>query len=80
MSEQASKDTSANGHKSLMRCLGEFVGHIAHAVKTDVTPDLRERLVVRRDVQEAVAHTPDGQIILRRTTIDEVERPSPPPT
>lgn len=62
--------------KSLMRSLGEFVGHITRAVKTDVTPDLRERLEVRRDVREAVADTPNGPIVLRRTTIDEIERPS----
>ena len=63
--------------KSLMRSLGEFVGHITRAVKTDVTPDLRQRLEVRRDVQEAFADTPGGQVVLRRTTIDEIERPLP---
>lgn len=60
-----------------MRSLGEFVGHISRAVKADVTPDLRERLEVRRDVREAVADTPSGPIVMRRTTIDEVERPAP---
>lgn len=60
-----------------MRSLGEFVGHITRAVKTDVTPDLRERLEVRRDVREAVADSPGGPIVLRRTTIDEIERPAP---
>lgn len=62
--------------KSLMCSLGEFVGHITCAVKTDVTPDLRERLEVRRNIQEAVADTPGGPIVLRRTTIDEIERPA----
>ena len=28
---------ATNGNKSLMRCLGEFVGHIVHAVKSDST-------------------------------------------
>ncbi len=67
----------APAEKSLMRSLGEFFGHISRAVKTDVTPDLRERLEVRRDVREAVADTPSGPIVLRRTTIDEIERPAP---
>ncbi len=67
----------APAENSLMRSLGEFVGHISRAVKTDVTPDLRERLEVRRDVREAVADTPSGPIVLRRTTIDEIERPAP---
>ena len=69
----------APAEKSLMRSLGEFVGHITRAVKTDVAPDLRERLEVRRDVREAVADTPGGPIIFRRTTIDEIERPPSQP-
>lgn len=51
--------------KSLMRSLGEFFGHIAQGIKTD--PAKKE---VRRTVEEETR--PDG-VILRRTTIEEVE-------
>ena len=47
-----------------MRCLGEFVGHILRAVKSN--PRSRE---VGREVEEQS----DGKITLRRTTIDEIE-------
>ncbi|MBC8202640.1 MAG: hypothetical protein H8E91_02310 [Planctomycetes bacterium] len=52
--------------KSLMRCLGEFVGYIVKSVKTDPTKTTRE---VNRTVEERK----EGQVTLRRTTIDEVE-------
>ncbi|MBL9148822.1 MAG: hypothetical protein JNM94_09035 [Phycisphaerae bacterium] len=51
--------------KSLMRSLGEFFGHIAQGIKTDPT-----KKEVRRTVEEETR--PDG-VILRRTTIEEVE-------
>jgi len=47
-----------------MRCLGEFVGHIVRALKSNDTSQ-----EVRRTVEE----TTDGQVTLRRTTIDEIE-------
>ena len=49
-----------------MRCLGEFVGYIVKSVKTDPTKTTRE---VNRTVEERK----EGQVTLRRTTIDEVE-------
>ena len=49
-----------------MRSLGEFVGHIMSGVKADPTRSTRE---VRRTVEEEDR----GGMILRRTTIDEVE-------
>ena len=52
--------------KPLMRCLGEFVGHIVHAVKTIPRKNKRE---INRSVEEQT----DGQVTLRRTTIDEIE-------
>ena len=52
--------------KPLMRCLGEFVGHIVHAVKTTHRKNKRE---INRSVEEQT----DGQVTLRRTTIDEIE-------
>ncbi len=47
-----------------MRCLGEFVGHIVRAVTSN--PSTRE---VNRTVEEKT----DGNVTLRRTTIDEIE-------
>ncbi|MBT5136836.1 MAG: hypothetical protein HOK75_02915 [Phycisphaerae bacterium] len=56
--------TSEKHNKSLMRCLGEFVGHIVHAVKSS-----RATSEVNRTIEEKV----DGKVTLRRTTIDEIE-------
>lgn len=54
--------------KSLARALGEFVGHIARAVRHDPTPAHRTE-TLRRDVVEEAR----GNMVLRRTTIEEVE-------
>ena len=56
--------TAQKHNKSLMRCLGEFVGHIMHSVKND-----NSSTEVNREVQEKC----EGNITLRRTTIDEIE-------
>jgi len=56
--------------KSLARSLGEFFGHIWKGVKSDPGP---QRTVVRHDVEEERNTTPEGQVTLRRTTIEEVE-------
>ena len=50
--------------KPLMRCLGEFVGHILHAVKSDAT---------RREVNRTIEEQKEANMTLRRTTIDEIE-------
>ncbi|MDA0295132.1 MAG: hypothetical protein O3A31_04080 [Planctomycetota bacterium] len=57
--------------KSIMRSLGEFVGYVVKGIKTDPTaPEVKE---VRRSVE-----TEDrGDVVLRRTTIDEVELRNP---
>jgi hypothetical protein len=54
--------------KTIARSLGEFFGHIVQGVKTDAaaTPASRE---VNRTVHEE----DKGDVILRRTVIDEVE-------
>lgn len=57
-------------HKSLSRSLGEFFGHLWHGVTADPA---REKKVIKREVEEETSPTPDGQITLRRTTIEEVE-------
>lgn len=65
---QPSKD------KSLARSLGEFFGHIIKGVKTNSASDAEaQRRVVKHDVEEESRQTPEGQITLRRTTIEEVE-------
>lgn len=62
--------------KSIMRSLGEFFGHIAHAVRTDpARPDPRGRTVTRQTVEEEQRDTPQGPVRLRRTIIEEVELP-----
>ena len=53
--------------KSIARSVGEFVGHIVEGVKTD--PAETRSTEVRRTVEET---TKDG-VVLRRTTIEEVE-------
>jgi hypothetical protein len=55
---------ATNGKKPLMRCLGEFVGHILHAVKSDSTTS---------EVKRTIEEKKEGNVTLRRTTIDEIE-------
>lgn len=56
-----------------MRSLGEFFGHIIAGVKEDPT---RSRHEVRRTVEEEDR----GDVVLRRTTIEEIEiRPGAAP-
>ena len=50
--------------KPLMRCLGEFVGHIMHAVTTELS---------KKEVKRTVEEKTEGNVTLRRTTIDEIE-------
>ncbi len=63
--------------KSIMRNVGEFVGHIFKAVKTDPS----RKTVVTKTVEEE----DQGDVVLRRTTIEEIEikgekrSGSPPP-
>lgn len=59
--------------KTLMRSLGEFFGHIARGIGADVrTGEPRQ---VRREVEEREEQTPAGKVVLRRTTIEEIELP-----
>jgi hypothetical protein len=53
--------------KPLMRSLGEFFGHIIKGAKTD--PGAPKRSVVRRQVEEEDR----GDVVLRRTMIEEIE-------
>ncbi len=49
--------------KPLMRCLGEFVGHVLTAVRKDVNA---------KEVHRTIEEKQEGNITLRRTTIDEM--------
>lgn len=55
---------SDTSNKSVMRSLGEFFGHVIKAVKTDP-----RKKTLRKTVEEEQR----GDVILRRTTIEEVE-------
>lgn len=59
--------------KSLMRSLGEFVGHVVKGIRTDpAKPGANgdgDSTVIRETTEEAQ----QGNVILRRTTIEEVE-------
>ena len=57
-----------------MRSLGEFFGHIARGVKSDLKP----KQEVRRTIEEETRDTPQGKVTLRRTTIEEIEVHKPP--
>lgn len=73
--------TGPDQSKSLLRSLGEFVGHIAKGVKTDPAKDqpAAEEQTPRK-VEEVSrtteTRTTDDGVILRRTTIEEVEFPA----
>jgi hypothetical protein len=54
-------------NKPLMRSLGEFFGHIIKGAKTD--PAAPKRSVVRREIEEEDR----GDVVLRRTMIEEIE-------
>jgi len=56
--------------KPLMRSLGEMVGHIVKAVRTD--PKSRRAVVNKQKRQET-----RGNVTLRRTTVDEIEIKDP---
>jgi hypothetical protein len=62
--------------KSLFRSLGEFVGHITKAVKTDpARPATRTQRLDERVEEHEATDEAGRRIVLRRTTIDEVEYP-----
>lgn len=54
--------------KSIARSLGEFFGHIVHGIGKDPA-----KRVVRKDVHTEERQTPAGKVVLRRTTVEEIE-------
>ncbi len=65
---------SKGDQKSLARSLGQFFGHLIHGVKSPAPPTRQQ---VRREVEEERVQTPQGQVVLRRTIIEEVEIKNP---
>ena len=59
---------------SLMRNLGQFVGHVWKGIRTDVRAPDSTRRVVRHETEEEQR----GHVTLRRTTIEEIEITEPP--
>lgn len=62
----------AGDNKTLMRSLGEFVGHIWKAVKTEPDEGIERRELSRRTESET-RDTDAGTVTLRRTTVEEIE-------
>ncbi len=61
---------AAEKQKPLMRSLGEFFGHVVKGIKTDPAKDREtQKTVVKKEVQEEDR----GDMVLRRTTIEEIE-------
>jgi hypothetical protein len=64
-----------------MRSLGEFFGHIARGVRTDpatASPAGKDTRTLKTTVEE---ERRDDGVVLRRTTIEEIQLPAdrPPP-
>jgi hypothetical protein len=57
--------------KSLMRNLGEFFGHIVRGVKSEPGGESGEG--ERHEVSRKVEEERRGDVVLRRTTIEEIE-------
>lgn len=60
--------------KTLMRNLGEFFGHIARGVKTDPAATQSGSAGMQKQVaRKTVEEEKQGNVVLRRTTIEEIE-------
>lgn len=61
-----------DARKSLMRSLGEFVGHVRNGLRTQVAPDgqCARRVTTAEEVIEA---SDQRKVVVRRTVIEEVE-------
>ncbi len=58
---------------SISRAVGQFFGHLWGATTKPVPKDEPERHEVKRETQEADGEIDGKKVILRRTTIEEVE-------
>ncbi len=64
---------SEHKDKSIARSLGEFFGHIARGIKTDPAKTKHTKELKREVVEEE-----QDSMVLRRTTIEEIEFRDPP--
>ena len=68
-----------HAHPSVMRGLGLALGDLWSVVKTGKTKPPKKH-VTRQRIEEEQKDTPQGQVTLRRTIIEEIEiRPDQPP-
>ncbi|MCR9074896.1 MAG: hypothetical protein NXI07_02545 [bacterium] len=58
---------------SISRAVGQFFGHLWGASTKSVSKDEPQRHEVRRETQEAEGEVDGKKVVLRRTTIEEVE-------
>jgi len=56
----------------ITRAVGRFLGHLWHATTKPVEPD-SESTIVSQTTQEADAELNGNKVVLRKTTIEEVE-------
>lgn len=70
-----------NDKKTLSRSLGEFFGHIWKGVQEPVegAGPHPEKQILRQETTEQVRETEQGKVIVRRTVVEELEIPTPPP-
>jgi hypothetical protein len=66
-----------NQGPGLIRALGLLTGDLWSAL-TGKPRKPPKKTVLHRDVEEETRDTPQGKVILRRTTIEEVEVRKPP--
>lgn len=58
---------------SISRAVGQFFGHLWGASTKPVAKDEPQRHEVKRETQEAEGEIDGKKVVLRRTTIEEVE-------
>ncbi len=63
----------------ISRAIGRFFGHLWHAAAKPAPPDTQTTQTVRQSSEEASGEIDGRPVILRRTTIEEIEfRENPP--
>lgn len=56
----------------LTRAIGQFFGHLWHSTAKPVEPDSHTE-TISKTIQEADAEIDGSKVILRKTTIEEIE-------
>lgn len=69
---------ASRSEKSLSRSIGEFFGHIWKGVKEPIGTEAGEKQILRQETSEEVRATESGNVIVRRTVIEELEVPAKP--